>query len=57
MERIGLNVWEIYICGVASMGLLLDHPAIAIPFRTDIKALTIEKFEKFFSFASKPSSA
>lgn len=56
-ERVGLNVWEIYMCGVASMGLLLDHPAIAIPFRTDIKALTIEKFEKFFSFASKPIAA
>lgn len=56
-ERIGLTVWEIYMCGVASMGLLLQHPAIAIPFKTDIKALPIEKFEKFFEFTSKPIAA
>ena len=55
--QIGLNVWEIYMCGVASMGLLLDHPAIAIPFNTNIKALSIEKFNKFFEFTSKPIAA
>jgi hypothetical protein len=56
-ERIGLNVWEIYMCGIACMGLLLDHPAIAIPFKTEIKALSIEKFQKFFVFTSKPIAA
>jgi hypothetical protein len=56
-DQIGLNVWEIYMCGVASMGLLLGHPAIAIPFQTDIKALPIDKFERFFAFTSKPIAA
>jgi hypothetical protein len=56
-EKIGLNVWEIYMCGIGCMGLLLSHPAIAIPFKTEIKALTIEKFEKFFTFTSKPIAA
>jgi hypothetical protein len=56
-ERIGLSVWEIYMCGIGCMGLLLDHPAIAIPFKTEIKALSIEKFERFFAFTSKPIAA
>jgi hypothetical protein len=56
-ERIGLNVWEIYMCGIGCMGLLLNHPAIAIPFKTEIKALSIEKFERFFAFTSKPIAA
>lgn len=56
-DQIGLNVWEIYMCGVDSMGLLLGHPAIAIPFQTDIKALPIDKFERFFAFTSKPIAA
>jgi hypothetical protein len=45
------------MCGVASMGLLLDHSAIAIPSKTDIKALTVQKFDKFFSFTSRPIAA
>jgi hypothetical protein len=52
--RIGLNVWQTYMCGVACMGYFLDRPAIAIPFKSDIKALSIELFEKFFAFTSKP---
>ena len=53
-ERIGLNVWQTYMCGVASMGFFIDRPAIAIPFKSEIKALSKEQFEKFFSFTSKP---
>jgi len=53
-ERIGLNVWQTYMCGVASMGFFLDRPAIVIPFKSEIKALPVELFEKFFAFTSKP---
>jgi hypothetical protein len=42
------------MCGVASMGFFLDRPAIAIPFKSEIKALPVDKFEKFFAFTSKP---
>ncbi len=53
-ERIGLTVWQTYMCGVACMGHFLDHPAITIPFKSEIKALSTELFEKFFAFTSKP---
>jgi hypothetical protein len=52
-QRTGLNIWQTYMCGVASMGFFLDRPAIAIPFRSEIKALPVELFEKFFAFTSK----
>jgi hypothetical protein len=53
-QKIGLNIWQIYMCGVASMGFFLDRPAIVIPFRSEIKALPVEFFDKFFAFTSKP---
>jgi hypothetical protein len=53
-ERIGLNVWEIYMCGVACMGFFLDRPALSLPFKTDIKILPTAHFDKFFAFTSKP---
>jgi hypothetical protein len=53
-DRIGLNVWQTYMCGTACMGFFLDRPAIAIPFKSEIKALPVELFEKFFAFTSKP---
>jgi hypothetical protein len=53
-ERIGLNVWETYMCGVACMGFFLDRPALSLPFKTDIKTLPTAHFEKFFAFTSKP---
>jgi hypothetical protein len=52
--RIGLNVWQVYMCGVAVLGLLLNHPAVAIPFKSEIKALPVELFTKFFAFTSSP---
>jgi hypothetical protein len=51
--RIGLNVWQTYMCGTACMGFFLDRPAIAIPFKSEIKALSVELFETFFAFTSK----
>jgi hypothetical protein len=53
-DRIGLNVWQTYMCGIATMGFFLDRPAIAIPFRNEIKALSINDFDKFFAYGSKP---
>jgi hypothetical protein len=35
-------------------GLLLTHPAISIPFKSEITALPVDLFEKFFVFTSKP---
>jgi hypothetical protein len=52
-ERIGLNVWQIYMCGVATMGAFLDRPALVIPFKSDINALPVDSFTKFFAFTSK----
>jgi hypothetical protein len=53
-EKIGLSVWELYMCGTACMGLLLSHPAVGIPFKCDIRGLSVEMIDKFFSFTSKP---
>jgi hypothetical protein len=53
-EQIGLTVSQTYMCGIACMGFFLNRPAITIPFESEIKALTIELFEKFFAFTSKP---
>jgi hypothetical protein len=55
-DRIGLNIWQLYMCGVACMGLLFTHPAVGIPFKCEIKALTVEMIDKFFTFTSKPLS-
>jgi hypothetical protein len=55
-EKIGLSIWETYMCGVASMGFFLDRPAIAIPFKSEIKALPVDAFARFFAFTSKSIS-
>jgi hypothetical protein len=54
LEKIGLSIWQTYMCGIAAMGFFLDRPAMAIPFRNEIKALSIEDFERFFAFTSRP---
>jgi hypothetical protein len=56
-SKIGLNIWQLYMCGVAVMGAFLERPALTVPFKSDIKALSIEHFEKFFAFTSKSISA
>jgi hypothetical protein len=53
-DRIGLTVWQTYMCGVACMGHFLDRPAITIPFRSEIKAIPADIFTKFIAFTSKP---
>ncbi len=52
--RIGLTVWQTFMCGVSSMGFFLDRPAISLPIKTDIKALSTSCFDKFFAFTSMP---
>ena len=56
LEKIGLTVSQLYMCGTAFMGAFLDHPAITVPFKSDIKAIPVETAEKFLSFASRPLS-
>jgi hypothetical protein len=53
-ERIGLTVWQTYMCGVACMGFFSDRPAMTIPFKSEIESLPPELFEKFFAFTSRP---
>lgn len=53
LDRLGISVEEIYHCGTAFMGVFLEHPAINIPFKTDIKQLSQEKFIRFLSFTCK----
>jgi len=54
LEKIGLSIWQTYMCATAAMGFFLDRPAMAIPFKNEIKALSVEDFEKFFVFTSRP---
>ncbi len=54
LEKIGLSVWQTDMCGTATMGFFLDRPVMAIPFKNEIKALSIADFEKFFAFTSRP---
>jgi hypothetical protein len=53
-EKFGLTVWQIYMCGVASMGFYLDKPALQSSFKSEIKALPPDVVERFLSFASLP---
>jgi hypothetical protein len=55
-QKIGLGVWEIFMCATACMGLFLDRPAIAIPFKVEIRALSVQAIERFLSFTSRPLS-
>jgi hypothetical protein len=55
-QKIGLGVWEIFMCATACMGLFLDRPAIAIPFKVEIQALSVQAIERFLSFTSRPLS-
>jgi hypothetical protein len=52
-ERIGLTVWQTYMCGIACMGVFSNRPAMRIPFKSEIESLPPELFEKFFAFTSK----
>jgi hypothetical protein len=56
LDRIGLTVSQLYMCGTALMGFFLEHPAITVPFKSEIKALPIDTVEKFLSFTCRPWS-
>jgi hypothetical protein len=54
IEKFGLTLWQLYMCGIATMGFYLDKPALVASFKSEIKALTPEIIEKFLSLASLP---
>ncbi len=54
LEKFGLTVWQIYMCGVACMGHFLDKPALQASFKSEIKVLPPEVVEQFLSFVSLP---
>jgi hypothetical protein len=56
MDRLGLNVQQILMCGMACMGNLLDRPAINVGFTSTIRALPTDAFQKFFSISSRTLS-
>jgi len=51
VERFNLSVWQIFMCGMACMSHFLKSPALAYPFKSDIKALPPEVFDRFFLVA------
>ena len=53
-ETFGLTLWQLYMCGIATMGFYLSKPALVASFRSDIAALTPETFERFLSIVSLP---
>jgi hypothetical protein len=53
LERLGLTVEEIYLCGMAFLGSFLSSPAVNVTFRSEIKQLPVAKFDKFLAFTSK----
>src|SRR5262249_14829302 len=57
LEQIGLNVWQIYVCGLAWLGAVLDQPAMKVSFTSDIPGFPKEAFEAFLSFTSKSVGA
>jgi tRNA synthetases class I (W and Y)/S4 domain len=54
LERLGLTVEEIYLSGMTLLGSFLSSPAINVMFRSEMKQLPVEKFERFLAFTSKP---
>lgn len=53
VDRLGLTVKEIYLVGMALMGVYLKHPALDVPFSSDIDSLSEEKLERFLSFTCR----
>ncbi len=53
LDRIGLSIWETFMCGVACLGFFLARPTINIPLKSEIKALSPEAIERFLSFTCK----
>jgi hypothetical protein len=53
VDRFGLTVQDIYLCGIGFMSIFLIHPATSIPFKSEIPSLPVEKLEKFLPFACR----
>lgn len=54
MEKIGLTVSQIYMCGVAWLGHFLGSPAMKALFTSDIKGLPVSTLERFLVFTCRP---
>jgi len=54
LEKFGLTVWQIYMCGVACMGFYLDKPALVASFTSQIKRLPPEVIGRFLELVSLP---
>lgn len=52
-KRLGLTVKDIYLCGMGFMGVFMSHPAINIPFSSEIKQVSPEKLDAFLSFTCR----
>jgi hypothetical protein len=53
LERIGLPVFDLYLCGMAFMGSYMHAPASAYPMKLDIRTLSIEKIDRFLKFSGR----
>ena len=53
LDRLGLTVEEIFLCGMAFMGSFLSFPSVIASYTSEIKTLPREKIEKFLAFTSK----
>jgi hypothetical protein len=56
LDRLGLTVKDIYLCGVAFMGVYLSRPAINTPVKSNVNILSKNKIEKFLSFTCRTVS-
>jgi hypothetical protein len=53
-QQIGLSVRQTFMCGLTCMGHFMDRPALTIPFKSEIKTLPADVFDRFFAFTSRP---
>ena len=56
LDRLGLSVEDIYLCGMAFIGIYLSHPVIKTPFPSTIERLSHERIERFLSFTCRTIS-
>jgi hypothetical protein len=54
LDRLNLSVADIYMCGLAFMGMFIDHPAVTFPVKSDIRSLPTDKVDRFLAFTSRP---
>lgn len=56
IDKLGLGVRDIYLCGMSCMGSLLTHAAMATPLKATVPTITPEKVDRFLAFASRSVS-